>query len=125
MISIPYYTSTYDISGDYSHGSLENAFNHRLMMEKIANEICEQAIEEVLKQVIPKLEDMIQTKMEDAYKQALNDVIGVLDYDVESVTKIGFDGCRDIFEDKKAQKYISDHIMKEITKKLSNKHLRK
>ena len=55
----------------------------------------------------------------------MTDVMGVLDYDVESVTRIGFDGCRDIFEDRKAQKYISDHIMKEITKKLNDKHLRK
>lgn len=125
MITIPYYSTSYDISGDHSHGSYENAFNHRLMMERIANEICEQAIVEVLKQVTPKLEDMIQSKMEDAYKQALTDVMGVLDYDVESVTRIGFDGCRDIFEDKKAQKYISDHIMKEITKKLNDKRLRK
>ena len=60
-----------------------------------------------------------------AYEQAVKDFLGALEYDVESITKIGFDGCRDIFEDKKAQKFISDHIMKEITKRLNNKHFRK
>ena len=60
-----------------------------------------------------------------AYSQAITDFLGVLNYDVESITKIGFDGCRDIFEDRKTQKYISDHIMKEIEKQLSNKHFRK
>ena len=60
-----------------------------------------------------------------AYEQAVKDFLGALEYDVESITKIGFDGCRDIFEDKKAQKFISDRIMKEITKRLNNKHFRK
>jgi hypothetical protein len=48
-----------------------------------------------------------------------------LEYDIESVTRIGIDGCRDIFEDKKAQKFISDHIMKEIQKQLNGKTFRK
>ena len=60
-----------------------------------------------------------------AYRQAVEDFLRALEYDVESVTRIGIEGCRDIFEDKKTQKYISDHIMKEITKKLSDKHLHK
>ena len=60
-----------------------------------------------------------------AYEQAVKDFLGALDYDVESITRIGFDGCRDIFEDRKAQKYISDHIMKEIQKRLNGKNYRK
>ena len=45
----------------------------------------------------------------------------VLEYDIESVTKIGIEGCRDIFEDQKAQKFISDHVIKTIKKELQNK----
>ena len=60
-----------------------------------------------------------------AYEQAVEDFLGALDYDVTSITRIGFDGCRDIFEDKQAQKYISDHIMKEIQKRLNRKNYRK
>ena len=59
-----------------------------------------------------------------AYEQAVKDFLGALDYDVESITRIGFDGCRDIFEDRKTQKYISDHILKEVEKQLSGKHFR-
>jgi hypothetical protein len=55
----------------------------------------------------------------------LRDVVGVLEYDVHSVTKIGIEGCREIFEGEKAQKYISDQIMKEIKKRLQNKRFRK
>jgi hypothetical protein len=51
--------------------------------------------------------------------------LGALEYDIHSVTKIGIDGCREIFEGEKAQKYISDHIVREIKKHLGNKHFRK
>ena len=60
-----------------------------------------------------------------AYRQAIEDFLHALEYDIESVTRIGIDGCRDIFEDKKAQKFISDHIMKEIQKRLNGKDFRK
>lgn len=59
-----------------------------------------------------------------AYKQAISDLLHALEYDIESVTRIGIDGCRDIFEDKKAQRYISDRIMKEIKKRLIGKDFR-
>ena len=48
----------------------------------------------------------------------------VLEYDIHSVTKIGIDGCRDIFEGEKAQRFISDQIMKRITKELKSKTFR-
>jgi hypothetical protein len=60
-----------------------------------------------------------------AYKQAVEDFLRALEYDVESITRIGINGCRDIFEDKKTQKFISDHIMKEIIKRLNDKNFRK
>ena len=60
-----------------------------------------------------------------AYQQAIEDVLRALEYDIESVTRIGIEGCRDIFEDKKTQKFISDHIMREIEKQLKGKNLRK
>ena len=60
-----------------------------------------------------------------AYKQAIDDFLRALEYDVESITKIGINGCREIFEDKKTQKFISDHIMKEIIKRLNDKNFRK
>ena len=55
----------------------------------------------------------------------MRDVVGVLEYDVHSVTKIGIEGCREIFEGEKAQKYISDQIMKQIVKELKGKHFRR
>lgn len=60
-----------------------------------------------------------------AYRQAIEDFLHALEYDVESITRIGIEGCRDIFEDKKAQKFISDYVMKEIRKQLNGKEFRK
>ena len=90
-------------------------------MEKIARRVY---AEERTKDV----EDMERRMTEiayAAYKQAIEDFLRALEYDVESITRIGIEGCRDIFEGKKAQKFISDHIMKEIQKRLNGKNFRK
>ena len=102
----------------YGHGG--HAEEHREEMEEIAREIytVERAKD------MEKIERMIQEKMYLAYEQAMQDVMRALEYDVQSVTRIGIDGCRDIFESKKAQKYISDQVMKTIKKELKGKHLK-
>lgn len=49
----------------------------------------------------------------------------VLEYDIHSVTKIGIQGCKDVFEGEKAQKFISDQMMKTIIKELKNKNFKR
>lgn len=100
------------------HGG--HAEEHRAEMAEIAREVYAQ---ECLRDM-EKIEHMIQEKMYLAYEQAMQDVLRALEYDVQSVTRIGIDGCRDIFESKKAQKYISDQVMKTIKKELKGKHLK-
>ena len=68
------------------------------------------------------LPEMIEERCREAYRQAIADFLGALEYDIESIVQIGFDGCRDIYVDKKTQKYISDRIVKEIMKRLNGKH---
>ena len=74
--------------------------------------------------MMEEIKEMILEAQYQAYEQALNDVLRVLEYDIHSVTRIGFDGCREIFEDEKAQRFISDQIMKRITKELKSKTFR-
>ena len=100
------------------HGG--HSAEHRAEMVEIAREIY--AVERA--KDMEKIERMIQEKMYFAYEQAMQDVLRALEYDIESVTRIGIDGCRDIFESKKAQKYISDQVMKTIKKELKGKHLK-
>ncbi len=110
------------IAGNYltqdGHGG--RAEEHRKEMEQIAIAIFRTEYDKIMKDI----EEKIFAAQYRAYEQALKDVLGVLEYDIESVTRIGIEGCKDIFEGRKAQKYISDKIVELITKELKNKHFR-
>ena len=80
---------------------------------------------QVCKEEFALFRDQIEELMAQAYRQAIDDVLEALEYDIESVVSIAIDGCKDVFYDKKVQKYLSDQIIKELHKKLDNKHLRK
>lgn len=114
-IIYPYYKSNYSIIGDYSHGSIQNALNHRQMMEDIANDIVHQALQDYDREQGQRIEEIELN----AYKRAINDFMQALEYDIESVVSVGIKGCEEIFNDSKTQKIISDRIMQEIKKKLN------
>ena len=101
------------------HGG--RAEEHRAEMREVARA----TFNEERAAMMEEIKGMILQAQYEAYEQALHDVLRALEYDIHSVTKIGIEGCREIFEGEKAQKFISDHIMKEITKRLNNKHFRK
>ena len=100
------------------HGG--RAEQHRSEMEDIACEVYAEKHARLMEEIDKK----IRVAQYQAYNQALEDVMRVLEYDIESVTKIGIEGCRDIFKDKKAQRFISDHVIKAIQKELKNKNFR-
>lgn len=100
------------------HGG--RAEQHRSEMEDIAREV----YAEEHARLMEEIDEKICVAQYQAYNQALEDVMRVLEYDIESVTRIGIEGCRDIFEDKKAQRFISDHVIKAIQKELKNKNFR-
>ena len=108
----------------YKHFSQDGhggrAAEHRVEMQEIAKEV----FKEERAQMMEEIKEMIYTAQYQAYEQALNDVLRVLEYDIHSVTRIGIDGCREIFEGEKAQRFISDQIMKRITKELKGKHFK-
>ena len=107
-------------NGTYDgHGGRAEA--HRAEMEEIARKVYAEEHQKDMEEIKAMIEELLPI----AYKQAIEDMLHALEYDIESVTRIGFDGCRDIFEDKKTQQYISDHIMKEIQKRLNGKNYRK
>ena len=100
------------------HGG--RAEEHRAEMEEIARKVFE--IERA--RLMDEMSERMRAAQYEAYNQALQDVMRVLEYDIHSVTKIGIDGCRDIFEGEKAQRFISDQIIKRITKELKSKTFR-
>ena len=74
--------------------------------------------------MMEEIEERMRMAQYQAYEQALKDVLGVLEYDIHSITKIGIDGCREVFEGEKAQRFISDKVMQLITKELKHKHFK-
>ena len=100
------------------HGG--RAEEHRAEIEAIARAI----INEEIDKFMDKLPQIIEEKCREAYRQAIADFLHALEYDIESIVEIGFEGCRDIYVDKKTQKYISNHILKEVQKRLNGKDFR-
>lgn len=100
------------------HGG--RAAEHRREMEETARKVFESERAKFMNEI----DEKIRAAQYQAYEQALKDVMHVLEYDIQSITRIGIDGCREIFEGEKAQKYISDQIMKRITKELKGKSFR-
>lgn len=100
------------------HGG--RAEQHRQEMREIANEVFLNQKEDLMEEI----KGMILQAQYEAYEQALNDVIKVLEYDIHSVTKIGIQGCKEVFEGEKAQKFMSDQMMKTIVKGLRGKHFK-
>ena len=107
-----------NIGTNDGHGG--RAEEHRAEMIQIAREV----FESERAKMIDEIQEMILLAQYEAYEQALQDVMCVLEYDIHSVTKIGIEGCRDIFEGEKAQRFISDQIIKRITKELKSKTFR-
>ena len=93
---------------------------HRAEMQEIAREV----FKEERAQLLEEFEERLLTAQYQAYEQSLHDVLRALEYDIHSVTKIGIEGCREIFEGEKAQRFISDQIMKTIIKELKGKSFR-
>ena len=100
------------------HGG--KAEEHRKEMEEIADKVVNLRLERFTEEI----REMILVAQYQAYEQALKDVLGVLEYDIHSVTKIGIEGCRDIFEGEKAQRFISNKIVELIKRELKNKHFK-
>lgn len=107
-----------NIGTNDGHGG--RAEEHRAEMIQIARKV----FESERAKMIDEISEMILLAQYEAYEQALQDVMRVLEYDIHSVTKIGIEGCRDIFEGEKAQRFISDQIIKRITQELKSKTFR-
>ena len=113
-----YYFSSYSVNNDYTHSTIENARHHKDMMEQIANDVVEQALDDYT----INFQSIIEEAMYNAYKEAINDFMTAIEYDITSSVSVAIDGCKEIFYDEKTQKIISDRIIQEIWNKLNKKH---
>ena len=89
---------------DY-HGG--RARQHHAEMRKVALE--------TVREVVPRLVDEICTAI---WNDALQRLVGAMEYDVNTCVSIAFDDAEKIFKSKEAQKFISDKIVKEVQREI-------
>ena len=93
---IRYYNTNHTQDG---HGGRSAA--HREEMRQIA--------ESAIKELVPDMAIQI-------YADTVQDILNALQYDIETIVNISFDDAQDIITSKKARKYVSDRIMREVIK---------
>lgn len=105
------------VSGKYQYSN-EHGFiyNNQREETELINQIIDEKLNEYSRQAEQQLEEAIKNAIEEygslVWERLLQEVMRVLETDIISEVNIGFDGCRDIFHGKQAQKYISDKIIK-------------
>lgn len=85
------------------HGG--RAEEHREEMRQIALETIQQYVPQIAAEI---------------YNNALQRLIGAIQYDVESVVSVAVDGIGEIFNGRKLKKIISDNILQEMKARLTD-----
>lgn len=70
---------------------------------------------QTVQEVAPKLVDEICTAI---WNDALQRLVGAMEYDVNTCVSIAFDDAEKIFKSKEAQKFISDKIVNELQREI-------
>ena len=82
--------------------------HHREMQE-----IAEQTIQKIVPQMIEEYGARVWSNM-------ISQLHGVLTKEINSIVRIGIEGCKDIFYDSKTQKYISDTLVNVLMNEIHN-----
>ena len=113
-----YVKSGYRMSN--THGAdYATAELHKSEFEAIVNEIIDEKLNQFMKTLSEAVPSIIDEYGRTVWTQLINNLVGVLQTDIQSQVNVGFKGLREVFYGEKCQKYISDSIMKQLTKELS------
>ena len=110
-----YIRSGYSMSGDNPY----HLTNHKEDMEQICNEIIDQKLNQLMKTLSDLIPSAIDEYGRTVWSHLIDSLGEVLQTDIYSQVNVGFEGLREVFYGEKCQKYISDSIMKQMTKELS------
>lgn len=113
-----YVKSGYRMSN--THGAdYATAELHKSEFEAIVNEIIDEKLNQLVKTLSEAVPSIIDEYGRTVWTQLINNLVGVLQTDIYSHVNVGFEGLREVFYGEKCQKYISDSIVKQLTKELS------
>lgn len=68
-----------------------------------------------IQEFVPQIVETICTAI---WNDALQRLVGAIDYDVNTCVSIAFDDAEKIFKSKEAQKFVSDKIVKELQREI-------
>ena len=94
----------FDWNGHFRHDHGGHAKEHREEMTQIATA--------VVNELVPKIAAEI-------YNQAIENLIGALEYDIQTCVHIAINSFEEIYKSDKVEKICSDAIMNELKKKIS------
>ena len=70
---------------------------------------------QVVQEFVPRIVETICTQI---WNDALQRLVGAIDYDVNTCVSIAFNDAEKIFKSKEAQKFVSDKIVKELQREI-------
>ena len=95
-------------TADY-HGGY--AFEHRSEMKEIAEEVANEIFDRKIQQYVSEIQKA-------AYAEAYAAFINDLSFDVETCVDVALENVGSILTDKKTQKVLAEHIIKEIKRSM-------
>ena len=74
--------------------------------------------QEAIKAIQEFVPQIVETICTTIWNDALQRLVGAIDYDVNTCVSIAFDDAEKIFKSKEAQKFVSDKIVKELQREI-------
>ena len=74
--------------------------------------------QEAIKAIQEFVPQIVETICTEIWNDALQRLVGAIDYDVNTCVSIAFNDAEKIFKSKEAQKFVSDKIVKELQREI-------
>lgn len=111
----PSYTS----SCYHGKGGKDTA-EHLRDMVNVSNQVCDAKVKQFAADLDRYIDNRIGEYASTIFEQQIRSIIPVLEADIRSIVRIGFDGIRDILHGEKIETYISNAIVETMVRELKN-----
>ena len=111
----PSYTS----SCYHGKGGKDTA-EHLRDMVNVSNQVCDAKLRQFAADLDRYIDNRIGEYANTVFEQQIRAIIPVLEADIKSIVRIGFDGIRDILHGEKIEQYVSNAIVETMIRELKN-----
>ena len=104
----------------YHGGSAKATQEHLKDMTTISNQVCDAKLKQFAADLDRYIDNRIGEYANTVFEQQIRAIIPVLEADIKSIVRIGFDGIRDILHGEKIEQYVSNAIVETMVRELKN-----